>query len=220
MPVRMVCIAERICPALPRSASANVFHCGSCASVILSSVFFGERISNGQWIAIVVVLAGVLVISTTIEGFTSALREASGGATRGLPQVLSAAVAFAFWLVLLDQFLGVRDWLLFLIVIRVTAAVTVAVYAKLTNEPLALPAGDRSLVTYVSLIGCCDAIAFAAVSYGFSATSHTSIVAVLSSTFSLPTLVLARVFLKERLAPSQKVAAGVILVGIALVSVY
>ena len=85
---------------------------------------------------------------------------------------------------------------------------------------MALPAGDRSLVTYVSLIGCCDAIAFAAVSYGFSATSHTSIVAVLSSTFSLPTLVLARVFLKERLAPSQKVAAGVFLVGIALVSVY
>lgn len=197
-----------------------VFSSHAALVVVLSSVFFGERISNGQWIAIVVVIVGVLVISTTIDGFTSALHEAAGGVTRGLPQVLSAAVAFAFWLVLLDQFLGVRDWLLFLIVIRVTAAVTVAVYARVTHEPLALPRGDRTLPVYVSLIGVCDAVAFAAVSYGFSATTHTSIVAVLSSTFSLPTLVLARVFLKERLARSQTVAAGVILAGIAMVSLY
>jgi drug/metabolite transporter (DMT)-like permease len=139
---------------------------------------------------------------------------------RGLPEVLSAAVAFAFWLVFLDKFIGVRDWLFFLIVIRVTAAVTVAVFARVTKEPMAIEAGDWSIRGYVALIGFCDAAAFAAVSYGFSATTHTSVVAVLSSTFSLPTLLLARVFLRERLAPSQKVAAGVIMAGIALVSIY
>ena len=75
--------------------------------------------------------------------------------------------------------------------------------------------GGRTVLDGLSLTA-----AFAAVTYAFSATTHTSIVAVLSSTFSLPTLVLARLFLRERLATTQKLAAGVIITGIALVSIH
>jgi drug/metabolite transporter (DMT)-like permease len=197
-----------------------VFSAHAALVVVISSVLFGEKISNGQWVAIVVVLLGVIAISTTLDGLLTALRGSRSALMRGLPNVVSAAVAFAFWLVLLDRFIGVRDWVFFLVVIRATAAATVAVYARATGESLRLPVEQSDLPAYVASIGLCDAAAFAAVTYAFSATTHTSIVAVLSSTFSLPTLVLARVFLRERLAPTQKIAAGVIIVGIALVSVY
>lgn len=189
-----------------------VFSSHAVLVVILSAVVFGEHISGGQWVAIVIVLVGVLAISTTLEDLRSST-------TRGLPNVLSAAVAFALWLVFLDKFLGVRDWLLFLILIRAIAAVTVAVYAAITGESLRIPRGDADVARYVGLIGLCDAAAFASVSYGFSATTHTSIVAVLSSAFSVPTLLLARVFLRERMATQQKIAAGMIICGIALVSI-
>jgi drug/metabolite transporter (DMT)-like permease len=190
-----------------------VFSSHAVLVVVLSAVVFGEHISGGQWAAIGVVLCGVLAISTTLKD----LRQAT---TRGLPNVLSAAVAFAFWLVLLDKFLGVRDWLFFLIIIRSIAAATVAIYATVVGESLWIPRRDADVAIYVGLIGFCDAAAFAAVSYGFSATNHTSIVAVLSSAFSVPTLILARVFLRERLATHQKIAASMIVCGIALASIH
>lgn len=203
----------------PVSFLSPVFSAHAALVVVLSAAFFGERIAGAQWVAIVVVLAGVIAISTTPGELGATLRSTSAAKIPGLANVLSAAVAFAFWLVFLDRFIGVRDWVLFLIVIRCTAAVTVAVWALATHEPLGFGSRDYSLMTYVAAIGLCDAAAFSAVSYGFSATTHTSVVAVLSSTFSLPTLFLARIFLKERLGTSQKIAAGVILAGIAIVSI-
>ena len=204
----------------PVSFLSPVFSAHAALVVVLSAAFFGERIAGEQWVAIVIVVAGVIAISTTPGELGTTLRNTSAANIPGLAEVLSAAVAFAFWLVFLDRFIGVRDWVLFLIVIRATAAVTVAVYALATHEPLWIRGTDRSLMACVAAIGLCDVAAFSAVSYGFSATTHTSVVAVLSSTFSLPTLLLARLFLKERLGTSQKIAAGVILTGIALVSLY
>jgi drug/metabolite transporter (DMT)-like permease len=203
----------------PVSLLSPVFSAHAALVVVLSAAFFSERITGEQWVAIVVVIAGVIAISTTPGELGQALRSARGGRIPGLSNVLSAAVAFAFWLVFLDRFIGVRDWVLFLIVIRVTAAVTVGVYAKATHEPLLFERADLSLMGYVASIGLCDAAAFSAVSYGFSATTHTSVVAVLSSTVSLPTMILARIFLKERMGTAHKIAAGVIVAGIALVSI-
>ena len=197
-----------------------VFSSHAVLIVILSAVVFGERISDGQWAAIALVCLGVIAISTTFREFSQALRGSRSMLARGLPQVLASAVLDAFWFVLFDHFLGARHWLFFLILIRLTATFTVAVCAILTNTPLAIPRRDADVAMHAGAIGICDAIAFAAVSYGLSLTNHTSIVMVLSSAFSVPTLILARVFLRERMETQQKVAAGMIICGIALVSLH
>jgi drug/metabolite transporter (DMT)-like permease len=197
-----------------------VFSSHAVLIVILSAVVFGERISSGQWAAIALVCVGVLAISTTFREFSQLLRGSRTMLTRGLPQVLASAVVDAFWFVLFDRFLGPRHWLLFLILIRVTAAFTVAVYAIITDTPLAIPRRDFAVAVNAGAVGICDAVAFAAVSYGLSLTNHTSIVMVLSSAFSVPTLILARVFLRERMEAQQKIAAGMIVCGIALVSIH
>jgi drug/metabolite transporter (DMT)-like permease len=188
--------------------------------VILSAVVFGERISDGQWAAIALVCVGVLAISTTYREFAQLLRGSRTMLKRGLPQVLASAVLDAFWFVLFDHFLGPRQWLLFLILIRITAAATVGVCARITHTPLGLSRRDLDIAVNAGSVGVCDAIAFAAVSYGLSLTNHTSIVMVLSSAFSVPTLILARVFLRERMETQQKIAAGMIVCGIALVSIH
>jgi drug/metabolite transporter (DMT)-like permease len=197
-----------------------VFSSHAVLIVILSAVVFGERISGGQWAAIALVACGVLAISTTFREFSQAVRGSGSVMRRGLPQVLASAVLDAFWFVLFDHFLGARHWLLFLILIRATAALTVAVYAMVTDTPLAISRRDSDLAIHAGAVGVCDAVAFAAVSYGLSLTNHTSIVMILSSAFSVPTLILARVFLRERMETQQKIAAGMIVCGIALVSIH
>jgi drug/metabolite transporter (DMT)-like permease len=197
-----------------------VFSSHAVLIVILSAVVFGERISDGQWAAIVLVLCGVLAISTTYREFAQVLRGSRSALARGLPQVLGSAVLDAFWFTLFDHFLGARHWLFFLILIRVISAFTVGVVAIITNTPLGISRRDTDIAMQAGAIGVCDAVGFAAVSYGLSLTNHTSIVMVLSSAFSVPTLILARVFLRERMERQQKIAAGMIICGIALVSIH
>ena len=186
---------------------------------MVSAVVFGEDITARQWLAMIVVLAGVLLISTDPTDLKRIIRGRGDRRTDGVREVMAAALAYAFWLVLLDHFLGDRDWVFFLLLIRWIAAATVAVCARVTKQPLILTGQHKKLTPTLTVIALCDVAAFSAVSYGFSATTHTSVVALLSSAFSLPTMLLARVFLKERLVRAHKVAAAIILVGIALVTV-
>jgi uncharacterized membrane protein len=201
----------------PVSVLSPVFAAYAAVVVLLSAVFFGEQISIDQALAIGVVLAGVVLISTDPRELGRLARGRSTELSAGLPEVLCALLIYSVWLVLLDRFIHGRDWVFFLLVIRSVATATLLVYAHISGRSLRV--NQRSLMPYLALIGCCDVAAFAFVAWGFSASPHISIVAVLSSTFSLPTILLARLFLKERLVLTQKLAAGVILLGVALVSV-
>jgi drug/metabolite transporter (DMT)-like permease len=76
----------------------------------------------------------------------------------------------------------------------------------------------RGAWKYLILIGACEILAYVGVSWGYGATSRTSIVALVSGAFSLPTIVLARIFLKERTGWLQALASGLIVAGIALLN--
>ena len=68
------------------------------------------------------------------------------------------------------------------------------------------------------LIGCFEVGAYVLISLGYSLTTRTSVVALLSGAFSLPTIVLARAFLKERVTGLQTAGSAVVIFGIMLLS--
>lgn len=183
---------------------------------LYSTVFFGEHIPAFAWAGIAVVVLGVLAISVDPGELTSVLRGRVPRATAGLPEITSALVVYSLWLVLLDHFFDGRDWIMFMLIIRSVSAATLFVYARVRHRPLGVQ--ERSLWRYLVLIGLFDVGAFASVAYGFSHTSHTSVVAVISSAFSVPTLLLARAFLNERLSRSQLLAAGTIICGVVVLA--
>jgi uncharacterized membrane protein len=196
------------------SVLSPVFSSYAVLVALLSALFFGEHISVATWLAIGLVFAGVVLIGVTPRD----VRHVGALTTvPGLPEVVAALVAFSLWLVLLERFIGGRDWVFFAFVIRAVETITLAAYAHVTRRPLALRP-HRSLRSCIAVIGGCDVIAFGAFAYGLSGSTQTSVVAALSSAYSLLTVVLARLFLSERLSAVQGVATGVILVGIVLVA--
>jgi drug/metabolite transporter (DMT)-like permease len=78
---------------------------------------------------------------------------------------------------------------------------------------------SRETRSALVLIGACDVAAFALLSIGLHSTSMVSVVAMLSGAFSLPTIVLARLFLDERLTRRQLLAASLVIAGIGLLAV-
>jgi drug/metabolite transporter (DMT)-like permease len=197
------------------SLLSPIFASYSVMVVLLSIIFLREPLHAGRTLAIVVTIIGILLISTDLHDLrTSAHKHAFRLA--GLPEVASAMVMYSIWLIFLDKFLVGKEWLLFVLLIRIFSTLTIFGYSRVKRISLKVP--DRKLWKYLVGIGVFDVLAFSFVSYGFSHTQFPSIIAVLSATFSLPTLILARLFLKERINRQQLAAALVILAGVVLIS--
>ncbi len=125
-------------------------------------------------------------------------------------------LAYSLWLVFFDRFINGKDWVFYVLVIRIISSLTLAIYAAYRKKSLAIK--DKSMWKFVAAVGVFDVAAYSFVAYGFSHTSYLSIVAVLSATFSVPTIILAHIFLKEKATQIQVAAIVAIIVGVVLIS--
>jgi drug/metabolite transporter (DMT)-like permease len=197
------------------SLLSPIFASYAAVVVILSVIFFNEVLGLGRAAAIIVVFAGILLISTNPRDVRRLLHEKTVR-TKGVPEVLVAMLAYSLWLVIFDRYINGKAWVFYVLFIRIVAAITLAVFALARSRGLAVK--NRSIWKYLVAIGVCDVAAYSFVAYGFSHTSYLSIVAVLSATFSVPTIILAHIFLKEKATRIQAVAITIIIVGVALIS--
>ena len=199
------------------SVLSPIFASYAVVVAILSALLLHEHIPAGRAAAFVVVFAGVLLINGDPREL---LRLGTRDGRRlfgvpGLKEILLAVGLYSLWLIGLDRFLEGRNWVPLLLAIRICSAISVFGYARARSLSLRVP--TRSVWPYLVLIGVFDVAAFASVSFGFARTPYTSVVAMLSGAFSLPTIVLAHVFLKERMTRLQVIGSLVSIGGIMLV---
>lgn len=198
------------------SILSPIFASYAVVVTILSALVLGEHIPANRGIAFAVVFGGVLLINGDPRDFVKL--PAGGKRTFGVPglkEILLAICLYSVWLIALDRFIEGRNWVPLLLVIRACSALSLLGYARVRGTPLRIrtPAAWK----YLFLIGVFDVAAFAFVSFGFARTPYTSVVAMLSGAFSLPTIVLAHLFLKERMIRMQALGALVSIGGIMLV---
>jgi drug/metabolite transporter (DMT)-like permease len=178
---------------------------------ILSALLLSETIPPTRWVAFAIVFGGVVLISgdpRSLWGIFSGREDRS--ATAGMREIFLAIALYSLWLVALDQFVNGRSWVPILLGIRFFSALSLLVYARVADRKLAVR--NAGLWKYLVPIGVFDVAAFASVSFGYSATKYVSVVTMLSAAFSLPTIALARAFLKERALPIQ-VAGSLLVIG-------
>jgi drug/metabolite transporter (DMT)-like permease len=192
-----------------------VFSSFSGITAILSISILGETVSGGQWFALAMLFVGIMAISLD-------LRTLPGGSVRfahvpGLPEICIATVVAALWTLGWNRFIEGKDWVSYAAIMYgfMTAAILVVALSRRT--PLSIQ--TLSVWPYMLLIGVCETVAYCSISLGYSLTPRTSVVALISGAFSLPTIILAHTFLNERIARIQTVGISMIVCGIALVSV-
>lgn len=198
------------------SLLSPVFASYSVLVVILSVLFLHEPLYLKSTIAIIVVVLGILLISTDLKDLGKSFHKKAFRLV-GLPEVASATVVYSVWLVFLDRFLDGKQWVFYILMIRIFSTLTLLVYTWIKR--ISLQVGDRALWKFLAVIGVFDVMAYSFVSYGFSHSQYPSVIVVLSATFSLPTILLAGIFLKERITRVQALAALAILAGVVLISV-
>jgi len=189
-----------------------MFACFSGLTAVISIVGFGETASAPRVVALGFVFIGILLISLDVQALRS--RRISFSHIPGLKEVALATVLAAFWTAFWGKFVGGQDWLSYALFMYTFMTLTLLVVSKVQRVSLAV--GKRDAWKFLVLIGLCETVAYLAISIGYSETSLISVVALLSGAFSLPTIVLARAFLKERTTLIQAVGSVTVVLGIVL----
>jgi len=192
-----------------------VFASYSGLAALLSIVLLGESITSYVVLTLSVIFLGIIFLS--IEKDSTKSKKFRFINTPGLKEVALASVLAAFWTISWDHFIGGKDWLVYALFMYAIMALTAFIVAKVQQINLSISL-KSDVWKFLFLIGACEVVAYAAISLGFSTTSFTSIIALLSGAFSLPTLLFARLFLKERLNEFQIAGTIIVILGIIFLS--
>lgn len=191
-----------------------IFASYSGLAALLSVVVFGEIVSGHLLLALSTIFAGILFLNLDTQALLN--KRLNLLTTPGVKEMVLAALFAAVWTVLWDKFLGGKDWLIFALFMYTFMTFTALAIAKI--QKINLNVTRPGLWKFLMLIGFCEVIAYLSISLGFSTTSYTSIIALLSGSFSLPTLILAHIFLKERVTKLQRAGSIIIIAGIIILS--
>ena len=189
------------------------------ALTVLLSLLSGETLSAARALGVALSILGVILAS--IELTPGAERQMATISRYRLPpgvgMAIGAAVLFgiAFWL-LGFYVVPALGPVLPVVVTRAIGVVVMLGVALASRQSAAPPA--RRAVLLIVVIALLDTLAFAANNLGMES-EQVSVVAVLSSMFAAVTVLLAWIFLHERIRWGQWLGLGLILAGILLVSV-
>ncbi|HEV2298514.1 MAG TPA: DMT family transporter [Candidatus Acidoferrales bacterium] len=191
---------------------------------VMLSLESGERLTTPHAVGVAAAILGVILAAVTfsspVPSGTPGL-DASGmqhrkRLLRGVPWALGAAVGFGFlfWVLgfrVMPVFGGFASvWL-----IRLTTFGTLTILVFPLRQSRALPEG--STLWLIAGIGFMDTAAFVANNLALKH-AEVAIASVLSSLYGAVTVLLAAVFLREKLEKTQWAGVALIFLGIALVS--
>jgi uncharacterized membrane protein len=191
------------------------------ALTVVLAMFSGERLQMLRGLGLGITLIGVVLASTSFAPVSTrspadGSHHARARLTKGVGWAIVSAIGFGF----LFWFLGfhvvpVLGSVISVWMIRLTSFGVLILAATPARQSIALPRGG---VWWLLLgIGSLDTLAFVFNNAGLH-TGQVSVVSVLASLYGAVTVVLAWIFLRERLERSQWLGIVLIFVGIVLVS--
>ena len=191
---------------------------------VMLSLESGERLTSPHAAGVAAAIVGVILAAVTFSSPPAASAAAPGASAshhqqhllRGVPWALAAAVGFGF----LFWVLGFRVMPVFggfasVWIIRISTFATLAILILPLHQQAAIP--RSSTLWLVVGIGLMDTAAFIANNLALKH-AEVAIASVLSSLYGAVTVLLAAIFLREKLEKTQWVGVALIFLGIALVS--
>ncbi len=187
------------------SVISSVFSTYAAGAVLVSALVFGETIPALRFIALGIVIAGVVLVA--VADITNFKRIKGIGFV--IPAVLIFAVFFPFW----DSIARKGGSFVLVLLLDTVLLLLYFLYARLKGVKLAL---KMSYIRPFLIGGVLTTLAALSVSWGYEHTDVPSVVSVVSSAVPVTSVFLGYVLLKERLTKTQYVGLAIIVVGVAL----
>ena len=192
-------------------ASPVVSSFGGVALVL--SLLAGDSIPFGGVLSLLLMLVGIVIVSSV----SHTPDDASQSRVKGLPEAIVAAVAIGLNAWGLQFVVGPLGSYIPILIGRVMTLILLSALARPLGQSIGLP--PRGLWRTIVAAGIITTVGEVTYNIGVKGTTP-GIVAVLASLFSAVTVMLALIFLRERLARRQWVGVGIIFVATALIGYF
>lgn len=181
-------------------------------TIILSLIFLNEKLNALQTAGISLAILGAILTSFKLHDLVKLkLKNISTGVGYGLIAMLGWGIFFAFMKPLVNE-LG---WFFPPLLIKTLGIFFVLSYAGASKKSISFP---KNAALFVILLGILETIGFLFVGAGMMS-EQTSIIAPVSSTYPLITIILAQIFFKEMLDINQKIGVVAVLLGLVLLAI-
>ncbi len=188
--------------------------------VILSMVFLKEALQVNQIIAITLIISGIIMTSVNLKEFPIFKKMVAFiGVKEGIVAMLSWGFAF-FLIVPAVRSLG---WFLPLFITKLFAILFLVIFIIVDkryndiNKQFFIESFQFPIVAILLLIGFWDTLAYIGYNFGIIR-GYVSIVAPIAASYPLLTVILAKIFLKEKLALNQIIGILGTITGLILIS--
>lgn len=198
------------------SVISPIYSCYAAVSILVSWIIFHEAILQLTWIGLGIIFFGIILAAFNYQDFKEVDFEIKN-LGKGVPETLLAMLIFGFWLPLWDKFLENKNWIFYVLLVRIVIVLTTFIIYSIKKPNKKIE--DKKIWTWLILIGLFDSIASIFLAWGLSSTKLTSIVTILVAAAPIPTIILARIFLKEKLSLTQKIGVILVLIGLIIISI-
>lgn len=205
------------------SILSPVFAAQSGVAVLVSALIFKEAIEPWRWLGLIITFIGIILAS--FQPLDSGQKFNFKNLAKGLPEVLAGMIIFGFFFPCWDWFLEYQGegWIVSSLLARIFVVVillaVIYLFALRQKSKPEIDVKGKKLWFWLILIGLFDAGAALATAWGYKFTDITSVVVVIAGAFPLPTVILARIFLKERLVLNQIIGIAAIITGLIILAV-
>lgn len=193
------------------------------ALTVIFAMLSGERLTRAHALGILAAIIGVILAALALPSQTEAQTEHLTPGhhrrhlLRGVPWALAASLGFGinYW-ILGFRVLPVFGAFASVWVIRLITFAILALLFRPLGQSFAIPRGAAALLIF--FIGLTDTAGFVCNNLAFKQ-EQIAIATVLASLYGAVTLLLAAVFLRERLGRTQWLGVALIFLGVVLISV-
>ena len=186
-------------------------------TVILSVIFFKEPLLKNQIVSIILIILGIILVSTNFQEPLKIRRLKTFSGISGTKEGLIAMFGWGISLFLIVPAVKTLGWFLPIFLFRVFMILFLGSFIFFSKRSFKISPRLPLLVILVP-IGFLDIGAFFVYSFGVSR-AYSSIVAPIAAAFPLITILLAKIFLKEKIVLNQIFGIAAILCGLILISI-
>ena len=183
----------------------------SVVIVILSLIFLNEKLTTIQFIGIGLAIVGAVLVSFKLHDL---LKLRIKNIAIGVKYALVALFGWGFFMFLIGITVDKLGWFFPMFFIKTAMVFYLLSYSGLSKQNIKFP---KKVYFLIILIGVLEVIAF--LSYGIGINyEYNSIVAPIAAAFPVITVILARIFFKEKIEINQKLGVMSIISGLVLLS--
>ncbi|MFC1625207.1 EamA family transporter [Patescibacteria group bacterium] len=182
-------------------------------TAVLSVIFYNEILNNTQIFSVILIIFGIILVSLDISNLKSTRKISL---VTGVRQGMQASLGWGISLFLLVKASNVLGWFLPVYIFRFIAILILIGISLLRKNSLKISSPKKDLLVLLP-VGLLEITAFFSYSFGVGS-EYASIVAPISSSFAIVTILLAYIFLKERLVKTQIFGVLGVIAGIVLLS--